>query len=465
MRDDKMRICGNVSRSVSGDLGAATTAKRLTDRTAASAPRGGATGLRAMPRNSVLSNQHSVLGTPSSNPAIQRICGIKPWLLPALSAAVVLGMLAGCSPYGPEKIRTAPKSAAKRTAQQVFNDCNNAFNELETTIRNVRDTKTATEAASKVAETYVREAALYIEAMAVAKSADKGQEFEEHYKDNLKDDEASLAKTIAEMKKKVPELPPEFLKAMEDGKAAMDKAEEDVKAQAAAPLPEILPEDPPPPTFGYATLLLCLFVLAACVAFLFQEGIWGNAVRLVNVVFAVLLALNFYEPVAAKITNISADVKNYVVMFDFISLWVCFAVCMAVFRTVTDQVSKVKVRFLQVVDRPGGIVLSICIGWVMVGFTLISLHVSPLSQYPMLGSFKPQDGMFLGLAPDRELLGFAKYQSSGAYSRSADHDTSFPNDFIETQLMRRMHLEHYVLKHESPLINPQFVGSTKPPPK
>jgi hypothetical protein len=138
---------------------------------------------------------------------------------------------------------------------------------------------------------------------------------------------------------------------------------------------------------------------------------------------------------------------------------------MAIFRSVTDMVSKVKVRFLQVIDRPGGIVLSICIGWVMVGFTLISLHAAPLSQYPLLGSFKPQDGMFFGLAPDRELLGFVKYQSSEAYSRSADHVTSFPKDFIETQLMRRMHLEHYVLKHESPLINPQFVGSSKPPPK
>ena len=85
----------------------------------------------------------------------------------------------------------------------------------------------------------------------------------------------------------------------------------------------------------------------------------------------------------------------------------------------TDAVSKVRVRFLKIVDLWGGVVLSLCIGWVMVGFTLTSLHAAPLGQYPLLGSFQPQNSMFFGMfAPDREWLGFTKYQSWGPYCRS-----------------------------------------------
>ena len=101
--------------------------------------------------------------------------------------------------------------------------------------------------------------------------------------------------------------------------------------------------------------------------------------------------------------------------------------------------------------------LSLCIGWVMVGFTLASLHAGPLGQYPLLGSFQPQNNMFFGmLAPDREWLGFTKYQSSGPFCRSVGEDQveqcSFPSDFIEKHLERRMHVEKYILgnnDHES----------------
>ena len=141
--------------------------------------------------------------------------------------------------------------------------------------------------------------------------------------------------------------------------------------------------------------------------------------RLVNVVFAGLLAMNFYEPLAKWLTNYNETLHSYVSFLDFLALWTCFVVFMVVFRTVTDAVSRVRVRFPKIFDLWGGIVLSLCIGWVMVGFTLVSLHAAPLARYPLLGSFQPQSNMFFGMfAPDREWLGFTKYQSWGPYCRS-----------------------------------------------
>ncbi len=215
------------------------------------------------------------------------------------------------------------------------------------------------------------------------------------------------------------------------------------------PPPEILPSNPPESAQVWIVWLFCLLILAVCVGFLSRDGLWSNAIQLVNVVFAGLLAMNFYEWLAKFLTNYGEEIHTYVPFFDFLALWICFIFFAVMFRALTDMVSRVRVRFLKIVDLYGGIALSLCIGWVMVGFTLVSLHASPLGQYPLLGSFQPQKNMFFGmLAPDREWLGFTKYQSSGPYCRSVRPEQSkqceFPPDFIETQLVRRMHIENYI---------------------
>ena len=212
--------------------------------------------------------------------------------------------------------------------------------------------------------------------------------------------------------------------------------------------------------------LLGVIILAVCVGFLCRDGLWSNAIRLVNVVFAGLLAMNFYEWLATWLTNYGAEFHTYVAFWDFLALWTCFIAFMVLFRTVTDAVSKVRVRFLKIVDQAGGAVLSLCIGWIMVGFTLVSLHAAPLAQYPLLGSFQPQSSMFFGMfAPDREWLGFTRYQSSGPYCRAVEQDCSFPPNFIEKQLERRQHIEKYILGNNDHAIrvNPQFMKAPAKP--
>ena len=46
-------------------------------------------------------------------------------------------------------------------------------------------------------------------------------------------------------------------------------------------------------TFIFPGLLFVIFLF--CVAFLYTDGMWGNAVQLINVVTAALLAVNFWE--------------------------------------------------------------------------------------------------------------------------------------------------------------------------
>jgi hypothetical protein len=68
--------------------------------------------------------------------------------------------------------------------------------------------------------------------------------------------------------------------------------------------------------------------------------------------------------------------------------------------------------------------------------------------------------MFIGmLAPDREWLGFTRYQSLGGFCRSVDQDCSFQPGFIEKQLYRRVHVEKYITGNveHTMRINPQFM--------
>lgn len=172
-----------------------------------------------------------------------------------------------------------------------------------------------------------------------------------------------------------------------------------------------------------------LFIFVGCVGVLYLEGMWGNAIRLVNVVTAALLAMNFFEPLASRLER---SAPSYTFALDFLSLWLLFVVFMVIFRAATDMISRVKVRFLKIADQIGSAVLAALIGWVMVGFTLTTLHTAPLARN-FLGAFKPESRMFFGLAPDRHWLGFMQIVSTGAYARTLAKDEVSKKRYGERQ--------------------------------
>lgn len=179
-------------------------------------------------------------------------------------------------------------------------------------------------------------------------------------------------------------------------------------------------------------------ILIGAVACLWNRGIWGAGLTLVNVVFAALLAMNFFEPLADKLGD-----KNSNTM-DFICLWVLFAVFATLFRLATDLVSRVKVRFPYMFDVAGAVVLALWSGWVVFCFLLVSLHVSPLARSPFFGSFMAApDHEMLGVAPDRLWLAFTRQASLGAFG-SGEEGFDPRGDFVFKYAARRQ--QAYELK-------------------
>jgi hypothetical protein len=162
-------------------------------------------------------------------------------------------------------------------------------------------------------------------------------------------------------------------------------------------------------------IVAILAILLACVAMLYREGMWSNGILLVNVVTAALLATNFFEPVAGFL---EARMPWASYLCDFLSLWMCFCAFLFLLRMATGYASRVRVRFLGIADRVGGALLAAWVGWVLVCFTMMTLHTAPLSRNFMDGGFDPEERMLFGLAPDRQWLGFMQKMSLGTFCRS-----------------------------------------------
>lgn len=158
----------------------------------------------------------------------------------------------------------------------------------------------------------------------------------------------------------------------------------------------------------YLTILLV--ILFAAEAMLVREGTWSNVLTLINVILAGIIATCYFEPLAAWIEGLHDWFGSITYALDFFSIWLLFALSFAILRAITDQLSKVRVRFKKPVEYVGSSLSASLVGFVLVCFTAMSLHTAPLSKNFMNGAISPVNDkpVFLGIAPDHVWLGFVR---------------------------------------------------------
>lgn len=182
-------------------------------------------------------------------------------------------------------------------------------------------------------------------------------------------------------------------------------------------------------------------IFVACFVFLMNAGLWTNTLTLVNVLVAGLLAMNYFEPLAAWLDSQQPSLTYWC---DFFAIWLIFAVAYSALRAVTDFASHVKVKFFLPVDRVGGIVMAAWVAWIMMGFATATLHTAPLARN-FLGSFQndPDTKMLFGLGPDRYWLGWVRRESLGPLCRFGQLVPFDPRgDYILRYGMRRQEFDN-----------------------
>ena len=158
-------------------------------------------------------------------------------------------------------------------------------------------------------------------------------------------------------------------------------------------------------------LLLIFLIVAAAMWF---QGLWNSVVTLINLLLAMMLAFNYFEPLADLIDK---QDRSYTYLVDFLALWGLFVLSFGLLRLFTDMLSRKRVVF-RLLDRNGRAQHPGALGRLVVcRFHLCQLHTAPLGPHPMGFQQTPTSGNFLGMAPGRGWLAFMQSRSRGALSR------------------------------------------------
>jgi hypothetical protein len=175
-------------------------------------------------------------------------------------------------------------------------------------------------------------------------------------------------------------------------------------------------------------LLFLFLVFLITAAALWFQGLWSCAITLINLIFAMLLATNFFEPVSSLFEMFGMSSFTY--LLDFIVLWFLFGFFYLFLRLITDLLSRTRVKFDLPVEMAGRSILAIWCAWLVVCFTAFSLQMAPLNSESPLGAWQtPNSGEFLGLSPSRMWLRFMQSRSRGALARGKFSDRPVhPND-------------------------------------
>lgn len=160
--------------------------------------------------------------------------------------------------------------------------------------------------------------------------------------------------------------------------------------------------------------LILFLIFVICVAALWFQGLWSNAITLLNTLLAMMLAFNYFEPLSAMLEEME---PSFTYLWDFLTLWGLFAVSFGLLRVVTGLLSRHRVAFEFWVETVGRSLLAVWIAWLFIGFICATMHTAPLGPHPLGFLPTPTSGEFLGLAPGRYWLAFMQSRSRGALSR------------------------------------------------
>ncbi len=163
---------------------------------------------------------------------------------------------------------------------------------------------------------------------------------------------------------------------------------------------------------GFFTILMMLGVAYAYL----REGLLTAFAMLVNVILAGTIAFNFFEPLANMMEPTLSN-TFFAGYEDAVCLIGIFAITLGILRTVTNSISATLVQFPAPLQRPGGAIVGLAVGYFTAGFLICVLQTLPWHQNFMSFEWEVKGGAADAirrlLPPDRVWL--ALMHRAGAY--------------------------------------------------
>jgi uncharacterized membrane protein required for colicin V production len=121
----------------------------------------------------------------------------------------------------------------------------------------------------------------------------------------------------------------------------------------------------------------------AGMAMMVREGLWSNAISLVNILVSGLAAFAFYAPLAIYLDEMLNG--EYTYLLDFVAIWALFVVSMVICRGATTIASKTRMRFKYPIDPVGGPLVGLVAAWALSAFVMATLHTAPMGKNAFSG--------------------------------------------------------------------------------
>ena len=183
-------------------------------------------------------------------------------------------------------------------------------------------------------------------------------------------------------------------------------------------------------------------VIFAALAMMVREGLWSNAISLVNILISGLVAFGFYSPLVLYLDeDVTSGQHTY--WLDFAIIWALFTVSMIVCRGLTGALSKTRMRFKYPVDDVGGPLVGFIAAWVLAAFTLATLHASPMPKDAFGGklNYTNADTAFFVTSPDAAWLRFVAAMSESSAFGTGSTDRMGAKGFVKIYTDRREKFE------------------------
>lgn len=162
--------------------------------------------------------------------------------------------------------------------------------------------------------------------------------------------------------------------------------------------------------------LLVFGIVTWCVA---SEGAWGAASLFFIVLFSALLAMNWFEPLAAFLESNVARSTFWRMLWDVVALVGLFSGLVWIFRTTAEQLSPRFIYMHPVVFQFSRWTCGALTGFVTTAFLLTALHTAPLPRE--FSTFTPEparrSGPVLQTQIDYQWLGYTQYVSEKIFSK------------------------------------------------
>ena len=112
----------------------------------------------------------------------------------------------------------------------------------------------------------------------------------------------------------------------------------------------------------------------------FREGLWSQLLTFANLFFALLMAINYFEPCASLLVSMWRGIYWFA---PGLCYWALFAIFLGIGRFATDALSRVKVAFYTPIEYVGRVLLALSVAV----FTLCAVHIGFMVSNLPIGVF------------------------------------------------------------------------------